>query len=214
MNHGDLPRSHAQKKPQATAPRRGLRYSRVSLTRGRADLIALVIILGSMVACGPGRSPAPASDAAATVTVADEPATAATPPTRDASWRDLSSDEAHGGHTLARHTAQTNQQLTKRLQRERQISSASTYTDQPTAERVVGAAIAASHSQLERWLARKGARPNLTLHYRDAAGLPIGRSIRRGRRGIESCDRALVVLKWDAHRTQYFVLTSYPEAAR
>jgi hypothetical protein len=189
-------------------------YGPSLLMRRREDLVALAIMFGSMVACGPGAPPAPVIDASATLPVAVDAATVATTTTEDANRRDLAADEAHGGHTLARHTAQTDQQLTERLKREREISAASTYTDRPTAERVVGACIASSHGQVERWLARNGPRPNLTLHYRDPDGGSIGRSVRRGRRRIESCDRALVILKWDEHRNQYFVLTSYPEAGR
>ena len=42
---------------------------------------------------------------------------------------DLEADEALGGHTMARHVGRTDAQLAERLQRERDISAASTYTD-------------------------------------------------------------------------------------
>jgi hypothetical protein len=179
----------------------------------RHALVALAILFGSMVGCGPNTPPVPVTDAAVTGPVSPDPASAALQTNQDSNRRDLAADEAHGGHTLARHTSRTDQQLTARLKQEREISAASTYTDRPTAERVVGAALARSRDQVERWRARNGPRPNLTLHYRDLDG-PIGRSVRRGRRRSESCDRALVVLKWDQHRNQYFVLTSYPETGR
>src|SRR5437660_1123632 len=60
---------------------------------------------------------------------------------QDRPTRDLSIDEAKGGHTLARHVGRTDAELRDRLRRE-QISSASTYTDRAAAEHAVGAALA------------------------------------------------------------------------
>ncbi len=51
--------------------------------------------------------------------------------------RDLSIDDARGGHTLKRHVGRTDAQLAERLAREH-VSAASTYPDRATAERVVG----------------------------------------------------------------------------
>ena len=90
--------------------------------------------------------------------------------------RDLSADEALGGHTLARHVGRTDAQLAERLRRERDISAASTYNDRATAERTVGSALAEGGNRLAQWERRSGARPNLVLHYADRARRPIGRS--------------------------------------
>ena len=125
---------------------------------------------------------------------------------------DLSIDEAMGGHTLARHVGKTDAELTERLRREPQISSASTYTDRATAERVVGAALASPGRGFGAWRARTGRRPNFVLRHTDAA--TIGRSMSRGRSVSVPCNRALVVLRWDDRRDRFFVLTSYPEVAR
>src|SRR5205823_7736365 len=95
--------------------------------------------------------------------------------------RDLAADEAMGGHTLARHVGRTDAQLAERLRRERTISAASTYTDRSTAERAVGAALAASARQLSAWERRSGRRPNLVLHYLNRGGLPLGRALARWR---------------------------------
>src|SRR5262249_48341786 len=92
--------------------------------------------------------------------------------------RDLSVDEAMGGHTLDRHIGKTDEELVARLHREPDISSASTYTDRQTAERVIGAALATDGSAFEKWRARQGRKPNFVLHY-DAHEV-IGRSVRRG----------------------------------
>jgi hypothetical protein len=128
--------------------------------------------------------------------------------------RDLSVDEALGGHTLARHVGRTDAQLAERLRRERDISAASTYTDRPTAERSVGAALAEAGGRLSEWQRRSGRRPNLVLHYVDRAHRTIGRSLERGRTSPVPCTRAIVVLRWEERRNRYYVLTSYPEADR
>jgi CDI toxin RNase A-like protein len=131
---------------------------------------------------------------------------------RAASAHDLSADEAMGGHTLDRHIGKTDEELVQRLHREPDISSASTYTDRAMAERVIGAALASGGSAFEKWRARRGRRPNFVLHY-DAHEV-IGRSVRRGRTRSQPCERALVVLRWDDRRQQFYVLTSYPEENR
>ncbi len=128
----------------------------------------------------------------------------------DAASRDLSVDETMGGHTLARHVGRTDEDLADRLRREAHISAASTYTDRATAERVVGAALAAGGRRLEAWQNRQGHRPNLVLRYSGQSG-SIGRSLRRGDRVTVTCTRVLVVLRWDEQASRFYVLTSYPE---
>ena len=122
--------------------------------------------------------------------------------------RDLSRDEAAGGHILRKHVGQTEEQLRERLERDRGISGASTYTDRATAEQAVGAAIAQSRERIQRWLNRAGGHPNLVLDYDSET--PIGRTINRGERQSRPCTHALVVLKY-AGPDDYYVLTSYPE---
>jgi hypothetical protein len=125
---------------------------------------------------------------------------------------DLGADEAKGGHTLARHVGRSDAQLLERLQRERHISAASTYTDRAVAERTVARTLARHAAQVSAWEQRTGNRPNLALDYRGAADEILGRSIRRGRRDAVPCTNALVVLRWDGRGS--FVLTTYPEPAR
>jgi len=125
---------------------------------------------------------------------------------------DLDADEAKGGHTLARHVGRTDQQLRDRLDRERNISAASTYTDRALAERTVARTLARHGSRVAAWRKRSGSRPNLALDYRGPAKEIIGRSIRRGSAVAVPCTDAVVVLRWDG--SGGFVLTSYPEAAR
>ncbi len=125
--------------------------------------------------------------------------------------RDLSQDEAAGGHILRKHVGQTDQQLRERLEWEPGITGASTYTDRATAEHAVGAAIAESHDRIQQWLRRPGGHPNLVLDY--DAGAPIGRTMNRGESEAHPCAHALVVLKY-AGPNDYYVLTSYPECRR
>jgi Bacterial CdiA-CT RNAse A domain len=122
--------------------------------------------------------------------------------------RDLSQDEAAGGHILRKHVGQTDDQLRERMERERRITGASTYTDRETAERAVGAAIAASQDRIKRWLDRPSGHPNLVIDYDSPT--PVGRTINRGESQSRACAHALVVLKY-AGPNDYYVLTSYPE---
>ncbi len=122
--------------------------------------------------------------------------------------RDLSQDEAAGGHILRKHVGQSDGQLRERLEREPRITGASTYTDRAAAEHAVGAAIANSQDRIQRWLARPGGHPNLVLDYDSHA--PVGRTINRGETQSHPCAHALVVLKYVGPGS-YYVLTSYPE---
>jgi toxin YxiD len=158
-----------------------------------------VVALGGLVACHPTSS----TSAATTEHSNRARAVSALAPARD-----LSQDEAAGGHILRRHVGRTDEQLLERLDHERNISGASTYTDRATAERAVGAAIAQSQDRIQRWLNRKSGHPNLVLDY--DAGQPIGRTINRGESQSRPCSHALIVLKYDPP-SGYHVLTSYPE---
>ena len=128
------------------------------------------------------------------------------------SSRDLSVDEAMGGHTLARHVGKTDDELRERLRREPDISSASTFIDRANAEAVVGAALSSAPQSFDAWRRRTGRRPNFVLHF-DAHHV-IGRTLARGQREASHSENALVVLRWDDRQQQFYVLTSYPEARR
>ena len=105
--------------------------------------------LVSLVACQSPTATSNASATAASATGRQESRLASGPS------RDLSQDEAAGGHILRKHVGQTEDELRERLERERHITGASTYTDRPTAEHAVGAAIAQSQRQIESWLGRR-----------------------------------------------------------
>ncbi len=170
--------------------------------RGVGLRILFALAICGLISCQPppatnGVSSAPSSAVAARAEIH---------PTGPA--RDLSQDEAAGGHILRKHVGQTDDQLRERLEREPRITGASTYTDRQAAEQAVGAAIAESQDRIQRWLRRSGGHPNLVLDYDSEAA--IGRTINRGESQARPCAHALVVLKYSGPN-QYYVLTSYPE---
>lgn len=133
---------------------------------------------------------------------------------RSTSRRDLQADEQRGGHTIERHVGKSDDELRARLSRERQISAASTYTDLTVAEMTVARVLAQESRRIESWTGRRGPRQNLALDYTGPASTTIGRTLRRGARRVEPCSDAVVVLRWDERRGDYYVLTSYPERRR
>jgi hypothetical protein len=164
---------------------------------------ALILTLCGLISCQPPATTSNASSAPASSLPAQSEPRPETGPVRD-----LSQDEAAGGHILRKHVGQTDEQLRERLQRERRITGASTYTDRSTAEHAVGAAIAESQDRIQRWLNRLGGHPNLVLDYDSPT--PIGRTMNRGDSVARRCSHALVILKYDGPN-DYYVLTSYPE---
>jgi len=134
---------------------------------------------------------------------------AATTPPVSGARRDLSQDEAAGGHTLRKHVGRSDAELRERLEHERDISAASTWNDRASAEAAVGAAISEQSGKISRWLARDS-HPNLVLDYDGDSSHPFGRTLRRGGDRVQPCSHALIVLKWDRLNT-YYVLTAYPE---
>ena len=121
---------------------------------------------------------------------------------------DLARDESLGGHTLARHVARTDEQLYERLQRERNVSAASTWTDLQTAQGTVAEALQTERGRIESWKRRGEPRPNLVVHFE--AGHPIGRSLKRDRSEVVTCTSAVIVLRADGP-DNFYVLTTYPE---
>lgn len=159
--------------------------------------VGIVIVL--LAGCQPpSQSPLPADRRAADSHAVSGP------------HRDLSRDEAAGGHVLSKHVGRTDEQLRERLEHDRHLSAASTYSDRGAAELAVGSALERQQGRVQRWMERQGGHPNLALDYDGDLEHPIGRSLRRGRVQSEPCSRALVVLKW-VGPNEFYVLTSYPE---
>src|SRR5277367_3954110 len=140
----------------------------------RSTVIRCVFALGlcALISCqAPTSTGGTASSGSAGAVIAkiEDRAVANSGPTRD-----LSQDEAAGGHILRKHVGQTDDELRERLERERRITGASTYTDRSAAEHAVGAAIAHSQGRIQNWLGRSGGHPNLVLDYDSET--PIGRT--------------------------------------
>jgi hypothetical protein len=201
---------------------------RVTGTLRLIGVAAVVLLAGCRQAVPPAQSPesyqAPATaSGSASASEATPPAPPPVPPVREgptegaqteraaapAPRRDLSKDEARGGHTIARHVGRTDQQLRDRLRAEPSLTVVSTYTDLTTAETTVEAAFRRSAGAIRNWSGGRGQRQNLAIDY--VAPSPVGRSLRRGGRAPSPCAQAVVVLRWDERRNDSYVLTSYPD---
>jgi Bacterial CdiA-CT RNAse A domain len=169
---------------------------------GTGVTFTLAFALGALVSCQPPAASNNATTSAPTETRREQSRLNSGP------VRDLSQDERAGGHILRKHVGQTEAQLRERLEREENITGASTYTDRGTAERVVGAAIAKSQDRIQDWLSRPGRHPNLVLDYDGDEA--IGRTMNRGEHQSRPCTHALIVLRYTGPGS-YYVLTSYPE---
>jgi hypothetical protein len=132
-------------------------------------------------------------------------------PADDAARYDLARDESRGGHTLDKHVGRSDQELRERLDTERNISAASTWTSREVAEETVDQALRAERDKIARWEERGYRRPNLALHF--DAGRVIGRSMKHGDESSSPSRQAVIVLKADGPNS-FYVLTSYPEDRR
>jgi len=203
--------------PRSTSFQRIVRdFSRNYSARGLTVAIAALFFLTfALVACqvvpSDNRATSGETSAAAPSSSPSRDAQPRSSDTRAASGDryDLSRDEQRGGHTLDKHVGRSDDQLRERLDRERDISAASTWTDLSAAEETVAAAIRANQNKIDRWNDRGFPRANLALHF--DAGHDIGRTMRHGETSSEPCSSAVVVLKAD-RSGGFFVLTTYPEA--
>ena len=158
--------------------------------------------LGCAPGCGPAATPARAPERPAESRISQSPVSYG-------NRYDLAKDEARGGHTLSKHVGRTDDELRERLQRERNITAASSWTDRATAEYVVEEALRAERGRVESWMRRGYPRANVALHY--DAGRPVGRSLRRGEDRVVDATEAVIVLRADGPDS-FYVLTAYPEA--
>jgi Bacterial CdiA-CT RNAse A domain len=180
------------------------------LRNTNSAVVSLLFLVFALVAC---QSTPSENRATSGETAAAAPSRAAQPRSADSHTPsgdryDLARDEQRGGHTLDKHVGRTDDQLRERLDRERDISAASTWTDLASAEETVAAAIRSNQSKIDRWNERGYPRPNLALHF--DAGRPIGRTMHHGETSSEPCSGAVIVLKADRDGG-FLVLTTYPE---
>jgi hypothetical protein len=119
----------------------------------------------------------------------------------------LAREERQGGHLIRKHVGQTPEQLRARLDRERNISAASSFTDLATAEAAVSAALHSNRDRISQWLAQSS--PRFVVNY--AAPQTVGLTLRRNDRDAEPTRRLRLVLVRDTReRDGYRILTGYP----
>jgi hypothetical protein len=179
-------------------------------------VVALVLITGFLVANRVGGSDSPDSGQAAaderatpltvTATRTRASTTSTVTPVAPGAQYDLQRDEERGGHTLSKHVGRTDDQLRSRLQSERDISAASTYTDRNVAEETVAAALSRNEGKVRDWV--KGS-SHVNLAIRVTMPSEVGRSLKRGASTTVNVKSAVVVLRWAG--SDWYVLTSYPE---
>lgn len=121
----------------------------------------------------------------------------------------LASEEAAGGHTIARHVAKTEAELRARLAAEPRIPAATTFRSLAEAERTVYDALAANRAAIADW-ARQGAGATKAFEY--DAGRVIGEGVVRATGQMQKMTRMVVVLRRiTSGGKPYFVLTAYPK---
>ncbi len=119
----------------------------------------------------------------------------------------LAREERQGGHLIRKHVGQSPEQLRARLDRERNISAASSFSDLATAEAAVAAALNGNRDRIAQWLAQSS--PRLVVNY--TAPNNVGLTLRRGDRDAEPTRRLRLVLVRDTReRDGYRILTGYP----
>ena len=119
----------------------------------------------------------------------------------------LAREERQGGHLIRQHVGQTPEQLRARLDRERRINAASSFTDLASAEQAVAAALRTNRDHISRWLADSS--PRFVLNY--TAAQNIGITLRRDDREPVQTRRLRLVLVRDPRESDgYRILTGYP----
>ena len=116
----------------------------------------------------------------------------------------LHENEAQGGHVLDKHVGKTDEELLQRLKRESHLTSASTFTDEASAEQVIKAALAENQDVINQWLSQTD-KAKLRLDYESVG--TIGRILSSGQRATADSKKAVLILQ--KAKEGYFVLTAY-----
>lgn len=116
--------------------------------------------------------------------------------------------EAAGGHTLEKHVGKTEVQLAQRLEKEKRISAASSFTYRSVAEAAIAEAMNRNQSAIDSWMKKRDNR--YTIDY-DANKI-IGITMNRGASKATQTSRLRIVLQRSAKLPPgYFILTAYPQ---
>jgi hypothetical protein len=119
----------------------------------------------------------------------------------------LDAHEAAGGHTLERHVGKTEAELKQRLETDRQISAASSFTNRSIAEAAIGEAISRNERSITSWLRSRDNR--YTIDYK--ANRKVGITLRRRESKASTTSSLKIVFQRSAKLPPgYFILTAYP----
>ncbi len=119
----------------------------------------------------------------------------------------LAREERHGGHLIRKHVGQSVEQLRARLERESNVSAASSFRDLATAEGAVSETLHAERDRIQRWLG--GGEPRLALTH--GLNRDLGLTLRRGEREARPARSVRLVLVRDRGESGgYRLLTGYP----
>ena len=119
----------------------------------------------------------------------------------------LKAHENAGGHLLAKHLGQTEQDLMTRLANEPKISGSSSFYDRATAESGVSKTLDANQFVVQNWLSGTSNRLRLDHSLSD----PIGISVTRGATGaVEVGSDRIILVRDTSMPTGYKVLTEFP----
>jgi hypothetical protein len=116
-------------------------------------------------------------------------------------------NEERGGHVLGKHVGKSEEQLSKRLEAEPNLKTASSFRDESTAEQAIASAIDSNQSTIDKWL-KKPRREKLVLEYESESN--IGTSLKRGASTARPSNVATIVLQPDSDGG-FYVLTAYLE---
>ena len=125
-------------------------------------------------------------------------------------------EKVNGGHTIERHVGKSDEFLEDILRNpekyvpgQRDIPASSSYTDNATAEQVIGQTIQQNQDAITEWL--ESADSSQTRRLPTYTGDQIiGRGINTGETSVSNRTDAVVVLKKDGNGG-YTILTSYPK---
>lgn len=115
------------------------------------------------------------------------------------------------GHTIARHVAQTPEQLIARLSGARAPNRASTFRSVKEAELIISEILSVKRSQIEA--AVKYLRPGSKLPLEHRFSFSVGNYIDKGSTELKKAYSVRVILKAQSFNGKlYFILTAYPAA--
>lgn len=121
----------------------------------------------------------------------------------------LVSEEAAGGHTLAKHVGRTESQLAKRLADEPRRQAASTFRTLREAEQVVGETLRANKAAIAEWA--KTASPGSRKVLMHVSNRDVGNVLLRSTGRLQGTTKLRLVLqKVQQSDKVYFVLTAFP----